>query len=247
MGLLGGGIISGVLGLGKAVYGGIQAAKGRKQMNSLLNNRPQYNISKGYLDAYKTYQRLAGSEVPGYGLMQDQIGQATAKATSTAEQGAMSSNQFMSAALGAQDKELDAIRNLGIMSAQWRGQQQQNMAQAQNQMGQLQDTQFQTNQLDPWNIKANMANEQRQAGMQNLFGGAQDIGSTIQNYVGTKSYLDVLKGLQPQGGNASYATNAPQASANYSPNALNGTLAQGVTPMSSFNPNNFINKGNGFY
>jgi hypothetical protein len=112
----------------------------------------------------------------------------------------MSSGQFLNSALGAQEKELDAIRNLGLMSAQWRGQQQQGLAGAQQMMGGLQDVQFQTNKLDPWNIKANMANEQRQAGMQNLFGGLGDIGSTAMNYFGTKSYLDVLKGLQPKQG-----------------------------------------------
>jgi hypothetical protein len=54
-------------------------------MNTLLKNRPKYDISQGYLDAYKTYQKLASSELPGYDIMQSQIGQATAKATSTAE------------------------------------------------------------------------------------------------------------------------------------------------------------------
>jgi hypothetical protein len=243
-----GSAIQGVTGLGKAVFGGIQAIKGRKQFNTLMKNRPQYDISQGYLDAYKTYQKLAGSEMPGYGLMQDQIGQATAKATSTAEQGAMSSSQFMKSALGSQEKELDAIRNLGIMNQQWQSQQQQNLAGAQNQMGQLQDTQFQTNKLDPWNMKANMAAERQGAGMSNLFGGISDMGVAAMNYAGTKSYMDVMKGMYPQGGGTGQPT-AQSSGINYNfrPNEVNTTLAQGVQPGSTFNPSNFIKKGNGFY
>lgn len=224
-----GALISGGLGLAKGIFGGVQALKGNKQMNSLLNNRPQYNISQGYQDSYKTYQRLAGSQMPGYGQMQNQIGEATAKATSTAEQGAMSSGQFMNAALGAQDKELDAIRNLGIMSSQWRGQQQQNMAQEQNFMGGLQDQQFQTNQLDPYNMKLQMASEQKSAGMQNLFSGLGEAGGAAMNFLGTSDYLKVLKGLQPQGGIGGGGLGAAKSimskAGQYSPQSnLNGTL-----------------------
>jgi hypothetical protein len=84
------------------------------------------------------------------------------------------------------------------MSAQWRGQQKQNLIQGQQMMGQQQDIQFQTNKLDPWNIKANMASERMGAGMSNLFSGLEGMGGSIMNYAGTKAYLDVLKGMQPK-------------------------------------------------
>lgn len=233
-GILGGGLIGkiagGVAGTAQGIFGLVQATKAKNQMNKLLANRPKYDISKGYLDAYKTYQKLAGSEMPGYGQMQDQIGQATAKATTTAEQGAMSSSQFMNAALGSQEKELDAIKNLGMMSAQWRGQQQQNMAQAQNQMGGLQDTQWQQNVNEPWNMRMNMASENRQAGMQNLFQGFQSVAGSAQNYVGTQSYLDAIKASQPQSGTSSPALNNGNAWANWNkPNF--------VTPKPNLNLN----------
>jgi len=197
-GLVASAIIGGGIGLGKAIFGGIQASRGRKQMNSLLKNRPQYNISQGYLDAFETYQNLANSQLPGYDIMKEQIDQSGAKAMNYAERGAMGSNQYMSAALSSQDKELDAIKNLGLMSAQWRGQQKQNLIQGQQMMGQQQDIQFQTNKLDPWNIKANMASERMGAGMSNLFSGLEGMGGSIMNYAGTKAYLDVLKGMQPK-------------------------------------------------
>jgi len=184
--------------LGKAIIGGIQAAKGRKQLNSLLANRPQYNISQGYLDAFRNYQNMANSGLPGYGQQAGQIQQSAAKAITGLERGAMGSNQYMEGVLNAQDKEMEAFRNLGIASAQWRAQQQQNLAQAQNQMGQLQDTAWQTNQMEPWGIKANMAANQWGTGQQNFWSGLQGLGGDIMNFAGTKYYADALKALQPK-------------------------------------------------
>jgi hypothetical protein len=197
-GLLAGAAIGGGINLTKGIFGAIQASKGTKAMNKLLANRPQYEISKGYLDAYNTYKQLASSQLPGYDQQLGQIGQSQAKTMDYAREGAMGSNQFLNAALQSQDKELEAIRNLGIMSSQWRAQQQQQLAGAQNNMGDLQTQQWQQNVNEPWNMKMNMANEQRQSGFANMFGGMEGLGSTLSNYFGTKSYLDVLRGLQPK-------------------------------------------------
>jgi hypothetical protein len=191
--------VGALAGLVKGIVGGVQASRGKKQLNTLLENRPQYNISQGYLDAYKTYQGMANSNLPGYDIMKGQIDQSGARTMQNLERGAMSSNQLMSGALSSQDKELDAYKNLGLMSAQWKSQQQQQLAGAQQMMGGLQDTQWQQNVNEPWNIKANMANERIQAGMGNMYGGAQDIGSSLMNYAGTSSYMKMLQGMQKQG------------------------------------------------
>ena len=206
--------------IAKMGIGIAQWRKGTKQLNNLLANRPQYNISQGYLDAYKTYQQLANSELPGYDIQRGLIGQETANVGQQLERGAMGSNQYISGILASQNKELDALRQLGLASAQWRSQQRQNLAQAQNQMGQLQDVQFQTNQLDPWNIRANMANEQRMVGAQNAFGGANDFTAGLMNFAGTSEYLKMLRGLQSQnlGNLANQGTNSGDFS-NYNPNS----------------------------
>jgi hypothetical protein len=188
-----GALVAGGVGASKSIIGGIQALKGQNSLQKALKNRPQYNISQGYLDAYKTYQGLANSQLPGYDIMKGQIDQSGAKAMTNLERGAMGSNQFMSGVLSSQDKELDAIKNLGLMSAQWKGQQQQNLASAQNQMGGLQDQQWDYNVNQPWQIRANMANEQKTTGMQNLFSGLGDEGSSIMNFAGTQSYLKALQ------------------------------------------------------
>ena len=196
MSLLLGGLVGGVLGLGKAVVGATQAAKGRKQMNKLLANRPTYQIPESYKKMLGIYSNLAQGEMPGQQRYEDLIGQTTARAMTNAERGAISSNVYQGSVLSAQDKELEALKDLAQMGAQYKTQQQQNLAGAQQTMGQLEDTAFDYNVNQPWQIKANMASEQKQAGVSNLFSGLGDIGQSIQSLVGTKYYADILKGLQ---------------------------------------------------
>jgi hypothetical protein len=199
-GLLLGGLISGALSLGKAVVGGIQAAKGNKQMKNLLANRPTYNIPEAYQKSLGIFQNLAASEMPGLQRTTNLIGESTARAMTGAERGAISSNVYQGAVETAQDKELQALQNLAKMGAEYKVGAMQNLAGAQTQMGQLQDQAFEYNQNQPWQYKMNMAAEQRQAGAQNMFGGLGDIGSTVQNFVGTKYMADIYKSLYPQDG-----------------------------------------------
>jgi hypothetical protein len=193
-----GAIAGGGLGLLKGIFGAVQGAKGNSQLNSLLANRPQYNISQGYQDAFKTYQSMANSNLPGYDIMKGQIDQSGAQAQQNLERGAMSSNQLMSGVLSSQDKELKAIQNLGLMSAQWKAEQQKGLAGAQQMMGEQQDKAWQQNVLDPYNIKLNMAAGNKQAGVQNMFGGLQDAGSSLENYAGTAAFSKILQGMQQQ-------------------------------------------------
>jgi hypothetical protein len=195
-GLLLGSLVSGGIGLGKAVLGGIQAIKGNKQMKRLLANRPTYNIPEAYKKALGLAQGLAASEMPGQQRYEDLIGQTTSRAMTGAEKGAISSNVYQGAVESAQDKELQALQDLAQMSTQWQTQQKQNLIGAQQQYGQLEDQQFQYNIAQPWDIKANMASEQKIAGVQNLFGGVGDIGQSVMNFTGTRYYTEMMKELQ---------------------------------------------------
>lgn len=238
LGLLGSitGLNAGI-GLAKSVFGAYQAIQGSKQLKNLLNNRPQYNISQGYLDAYKTYQSLANSQLPGYNQQLGLIGESTARANTQLERGAMGSNQFMSGALQTQDKELDAIKNLGLASAQWRAQQQQGLAGAQQAMGGLQDQAWDYNVNQPWQMKANMANENRQAGMQNLWGGVGDASSSLSNFAGTSAYLRALQSMQPQGGNGGMqgGNRSLPIGTPYSPQQNLNNTVRGLIPTPNFN------------
>jgi hypothetical protein len=223
--LLLGSLISGAFGAAKAIAGGVQAAKGNKQMKNLLANRPQYSIPEAYQKALGVYGNLASSQMPGQQYYEDRIGESTARTISNAERGAISSNVFQGAVSGAQDKELQAIQDLAKMGAEYKTTQVQNYGQALNQYGQLQDQAFEYNTNQPWQIKANMANEQKMAGQQNLFGGLGDMGASVMNFVGTKYYTDMLKGFQSQPSNSTAGWNGQMPRGIDSSVQLYGTAA----------------------
>ena len=196
--LLAGALISGALGLGKSIFGAVQASRAKKKAAQMVADRPKYNIPEEYQKSLGIYQNLAAGEMPGQKYYENLIGESTARAMTGAEKGAISSNVYQGAVETAQDKELQALNNLALMGMQYKTQAQQNLAGAQSAMGQLKDVQWQTNVLQPWEIQKNIETEQRQAGMQNMFSGLGDMGSAVQNFVGTRYYTEMLKGLQTQ-------------------------------------------------
>ena len=195
-GLLIGALTSGALGVGKAIIGGIQSIRGRKEMKNLLANRPQYNIPEAYMKSLGIYQNLAAGEMPGMQRYEQMIGESTARAMTGAERGAISSNVYQGSVLSAQDRELQALQQLAQMGVQYKTQTMQNLAGAQTQMGQLQDQAWNYNVAQPWDIRANMAQSKIQAGGENLWGGITDLSSTVSSFVGTKYMAEILKSLQ---------------------------------------------------
>ena len=194
-GLLIGALTSGALGVGKAIIGGIQSIRGRKEMKNLLANRPQYNIPEAYQKALGIAQQRAAGEMPGMGLYEQQIAESTARSYTAAERGAISSNVYQGSVLSAQDRELQALQNLALMGANYKTQASQQLEAAQNRMGQLQDQAWNYNVAQPWDIKANMAQDRIQAGGQNLYGGMDEMSQTVQNFVGTKYMQEIYKSL----------------------------------------------------
>lgn len=198
-GLLMGALIGGGLSLGKALIGGVQSMRGQKQMKNLLANRPKYNIPEAYMKSLGIYQNLAAGEMPGMQRQEQLIGETTARAMTGAERGSISSNVYQGAVQSAQDKELQALQQLAMMGANYKTQAMQNLAGAQNVIGGLQDQAWNINTMQPWDIKANMAQSRMQAGAQNLWGGVNDAASSVMNFVGTSYYQKMLQELQKTG------------------------------------------------
>jgi hypothetical protein len=188
------GLIGAGVGLGKAVIGGVQAAKGRKQLNSLLANRPQYNIPEEYMRSLGVYQNLASQEMPGMQRYEEMIGQSTARTMTGAERGAISSNVYQGAVEQSQDKELRALQQLAQMGVQYKTPAMQNLAGAYNTVGGLRNEQFEYNVNQPWQIAADMAGGKQTTGTSNLYGGISDIGSAAITFMGTKYAQDMLGG-----------------------------------------------------
>jgi hypothetical protein len=195
-GLLIGALTSGILGLGKSIFGGVQASKGKKELNTLLKNQPKYSIPEEYMKALGIYSNLATGEMPGQRRTEQLIGETSARAMTGAERGAISSTAYQGAVQSSQDKELQAIMNLAQMGAQYKTQAAKDLAGAETQMGQLKDQQFKTNILDQWGMKADIAANKMGVGQQNLFAGLGDISSSVMQFTGTKYYTDILAELQ---------------------------------------------------
>jgi len=193
--LLTGALISGGLALGKAVFGGIQAANAKKRAKKMVADMPKYNIPEEYMKSLGIYKQLASGEMPGMNRYEEMIGQSTARSMTSAERGAISSNVYQGAVETAQDKELQALQNLAQMGTQYKTEAMKNLATSQEKMGQLKDVQWQTNVLQPWEIQKNLEVEGRQAGMTNLFSGLGEVGTSIQSFVGTRYYTEMLKDL----------------------------------------------------
>jgi len=191
-----GSLISGGTGLLQGIIGGIQAAKANKKFNKLLTNRPQYEIPKEYEEILNQYKTAYASNMPGYSQTLANIEQAGARSRGAAERGAISSNAYGAQVGDLYQKELDALQNLRMQQEQYKVGQLDKMAGAQSMLGEQKSQQWNINQYVPWQTEVNRWGEKAGTGMQNLFSGIQGMAGAATDYIGTKYYQDLLKGLQ---------------------------------------------------
>ncbi len=202
-------IIGGGLNLIKGVIGGVQAARGVKATNRLMQNQPVYKRPEEYAQELAMRQKAMSEQLPGYGIYKENIGQATSQALSAAEKGAISSNVYGKQVGDIYQKNLNALRDLTVQSAQFQQGQKENYMRTLQQGAGYSDQEFQFNKLQPWEIQMNMAQSQKQTGTQNLFGGMEGMASTLSSFAGTKYYSDIMKGLM---GGKNAVTPTPQQS-----------------------------------
>lgn len=189
-------IASGVLNLGKGIVGAIQASKGRKEMNKLLNNPVVYKRPEEYDRELQQRRQMAEqTRLPGQGYIEQNIGQATSQALNAAERGAISSNVYQSSVGDIYQKQLDAFQNLGLQAAQYQQQQKENYLNTLQRGAGYSDQEFAINKLQPWEMKMNIAQGNRQAGNANLWGGIEGAIGNVMDYAGTKYMGDVMKGM----------------------------------------------------
>lgn len=193
-------LVTSGIGLGKGIFGGIQAAKANKKLNKTLANRPKFEIPKEYQDVLSTYQRLAASnKFPGQDILESKLQQSTARATQSAERGAISSNAYQGAVGDIYQKELEAYQNLGVQAQQYQSQMQDKLAGAQQTMGGLKSEQWNINEYGKWQSEAQRLAEKAGVGKQDLWAGFGDITSSLTNLFGTKALIEAMKFGQGQG------------------------------------------------
>lgn len=189
-------LIGGGSALLQSGIGAFQTYQGNKGFQRTMANRPNYEIPSEYQDILAKYQQAQAGNMPGYGQLQSNIGQAGARARGAAERGAISSNAYGAQVGDIYQKELDAIQNLGIQQEQYKSSMLDKVTGAQGQLAGQKAEQWNINKFLPWQTEMNRYGEQKSSGMQNLFNGIQSGTGAASDFLGTRYYTDTLKGLQ---------------------------------------------------
>jgi hypothetical protein len=185
---------SSLLNLGMGIANTIKTNKLQKQWDRLNANRPTYEIPQSYKDALAIYQKQAGqTQLPGQGLIEENIGQSSARARTAAERGAISSTSYGGQVSNIYDKELQAIQDLGIKSAEFQQQNQQNLATGMQMMGGQQEKAQDWNTLGKWSTQMNQLESKMGASAGAASNAWQGLSAGLMDFAGTQYYGQMLK------------------------------------------------------
>ena len=198
-----GGIATGVstlLNLGLGIADRIKANKLQKQWNTLYSQRPEYEIPESYTDALSLYkQRAAQSKMPGQDILEENIQQSSARARTAAERGAISSASYGAQASDIYSKELEAIQDLGIKSAEFQWANQGQLGEAMNMYGQQQEKANDWNVQGKWSTGLNVLESQMGAKTQNANAYLGNAAAGLANFAGTEYYRRMLEQMGGKG------------------------------------------------
>ena len=189
-----------LLNLGLGIADRIKANKLQQQWNTLNAQRPTYEIPEAYTDALNIYkQRAAQTKMPGQDILEENIQQSSARARTAAERGAISSASYGAQASDIYAKELEAIQNLGIKSAEFQWANQGQLAEAQQMFGTQQEKAQDWNTLGKWTTQMNQLESQMGAKTQNANTYLSNVIPGLANFAGTSYYQQMLEQLGGQG------------------------------------------------
>lgn len=198
-----GGIAAGVsslLNLGLGIADRIKANKLQKQWNTLYSQRPEYEIPEAYTGALNLYkQRAAQSKMPGQDILEENIQQSSARARTAAERGAISSASYGAQASDIYAKELEAIQDLGIKSAEFQWANQGQLGEAMQRYGGEQEKAQDWNKIGAWSTKMNTIESQMGAKTQNANAYLGNAAAGLLQFAGTDYYKRMLEQTGGQG------------------------------------------------
>lgn len=189
-------LLQGALGLGKAIAGGVQLRK---------NKRPspvRYEIPSGFMDYLTRSDIMARQGLPGEDIIRGQIGSQVSGAVSDISRSYDTAVGAGGATRDVYMKSIDAIRDLGIRSAEYTAQMQQRAADARKDYAMYQDKAWEYNENIPYQRAMNEYWGQKQAGMSNLWGGLDTMASSAVSGFTTwnqdnqmKELINAVKGV----------------------------------------------------
>lgn len=160
--------------LASGIYGIVQKAQADKLRKQF--DQPMYAIPEGMQEAYGLAQsRAFDTSLPGQSLIEAGIDRGQAAANRAIMESGLSGAERLAAINAGAGNRMDANTQLAMQMAQ---QQQQNLANYQNTLGQLagyQEKQWQLNKQQPWMDAMEAANRLAEAGSQNIMTGLKDL------------------------------------------------------------------------
>lgn len=160
--------------LASGIYGIVQKAQADKLRKQF--DQPMYAIPEGMQEAYGLAQsRAFDTSLPGQSLIEAGIDRGQAAANRAIMESGLSGAERLAAINAGAGNRMDANTQLAMQMAQ---QQQQNLANYQNTLGQLagyQEKQWQLNKQQPWMDAMEAANRLADAGSQNIMTGLKDL------------------------------------------------------------------------
>ena len=220
---------SGIAKLVQGISQSVKAKRAERAADKLYAQRPTYEIPSGYGDALNLYKKNAAqTQLPGQGLIEENIQQSSARARSAAERGAVSSAAYGGMASDIYDKELQAIQDLGIKAAEYQQANQEKLAQGYQMMGGQQEKAQDWNKLGAWTTGMNRTESKGAAYAQNAANAWSSLGSNLMDFAGTQYAMKMMQGTSGQG------TPGAAPTTNLSPNS-----ASVVNPWANWNNPNF--------
>ena len=189
------------IGLGKSIFGGIQALKGGRDYRRLSKQAPQYDVQppEYFQDLLNMYNRQAPSRAPGSEMEEERVDVDLAEAARRMEevddtrgilgglQEAYATSQARKRDIGKTDAEYAAAERARLEKGR-EGVMRYGVgletSLAQEKFGY---------EVSEWDRRMNEATERRKAGWQNVFSGLESGLSAATSYASNKELLDILR------------------------------------------------------
>ncbi len=231
-------IIQGGLGLIKAITGGAQMSRARMPASI------RYDIPSGVTDFLTQTGMLARKGMPGEDIARERIGGQVAGAIGDVGRSADSAVSALGATTDIYTRSMDAVRDLAVRSAEFRRRAQEQEVQSNLVQADYQDKAWEYNVNMPYQRQMNEYWGKKQAGMSNLWGGLDTMGSAAvsgysgwQQRQGMQSLIDAIKGI----GSPSAEASSFGASFSRMPEDVFSTTSKLPTEFMQFKPRNIFN------
>jgi hypothetical protein len=181
LGPLGFGLITGGIGVGLSAVDMIRGNRMRKRAEENLRNlkRPMMTVPEAQAQQVALARMGATQDMPGYNLALQQQQLNMQQGLGNASRAATSSQDLLSAATSGMVGQQDILAQFAMQNAQSRQQGMQNYQEALGGLAQTQQAMFQTNQMQPYELKYQTYTNNLKEGRELINSGMQGIGSSI--------------------------------------------------------------------